>query len=205
MDPLRSSNRAVTLPPLRFTSPDPGNAGVDLTDPQSWNAHAYASNRPLTDTDPSGLQNCPAPCISYNPRSGQPGGPLRVQTLASPGLPTKTVRLVHLVGFGKQVTSYIVSGLNYFFNGDRGTEATNTLRWYLRPSTQRLQAGANILPILSMAAVPFNGGTEKQNWEVYCWARYAEFNSSQLALTQKSMWLAIVRQEQQKNFRTFTI
>ena len=51
----------------RFTSPDPDNAGVDLSDPQSWNGYAYVSNRPLTDTDPSGLQSCPGSCASYNP------------------------------------------------------------------------------------------------------------------------------------------
>ena len=38
----------------RFTSPDPGNAGAGLGDPQSWNGYAYVSGNPLTFTDPSG-------------------------------------------------------------------------------------------------------------------------------------------------------
>jgi RHS repeat-associated protein len=36
----------------RFHSPDPENAGVDLTNPQSWNAYAYVNNSPLSNNDP---------------------------------------------------------------------------------------------------------------------------------------------------------
>jgi RHS repeat-associated protein len=39
----------------RFISPDPGSAGANLADPQSWNGYAYVSNNPLTFTDPSGM------------------------------------------------------------------------------------------------------------------------------------------------------
>jgi len=38
----------------RFTSVDPENAGADPSDPQSWNAYAYARNNPLKYTDPDG-------------------------------------------------------------------------------------------------------------------------------------------------------
>jgi len=38
----------------RFTSSDPGHAGGDPEDPQSWNAYAYARNNPLKFTDPTG-------------------------------------------------------------------------------------------------------------------------------------------------------
>jgi RHS repeat-associated protein len=40
----------------RFTSPDPANAGADITNPQSWNAYSYVTNNPLALIDPSGLQ-----------------------------------------------------------------------------------------------------------------------------------------------------
>jgi hypothetical protein len=39
----------------RFNSPDPGNAGADLTNPQSWNGYGYVWGNPLNATDPSGM------------------------------------------------------------------------------------------------------------------------------------------------------
>jgi RHS repeat-associated protein len=39
----------------RFNSPDPGNAGANLFNPQSWNAYSYVANNPLTRVDPSGM------------------------------------------------------------------------------------------------------------------------------------------------------
>jgi RHS repeat-associated protein len=44
----------------RFMSPDPGNAGADYSDPQSWNAYAYVGNEPMNETDPDGMDPCPS-------------------------------------------------------------------------------------------------------------------------------------------------
>ncbi|HVB57031.1 MAG TPA: RHS repeat-associated core domain-containing protein [Candidatus Acidoferrales bacterium] len=49
----------------RFMSPDPGNAGADPANPQSWNMYSYVMNNPLTLTDPTGM--------FYNPGVGDGG------------------------------------------------------------------------------------------------------------------------------------
>ena len=41
----------------RFMSPDPGNAGADITNPQSWNMYSYVLNNPLTNIDPTGMSS----------------------------------------------------------------------------------------------------------------------------------------------------
>ena len=40
----------------RFQSPDPGNAGADPANPQTWNGYVYVGNNPLSYIDPSGMQ-----------------------------------------------------------------------------------------------------------------------------------------------------
>ena len=40
---------------LRWLSPDPYNGSYHLSDPQSLNRYAYLTNRPMSATDPMGL------------------------------------------------------------------------------------------------------------------------------------------------------
>ena len=42
----------------RMLSPDPGNIGVDRTNPQTWNMYSYGLNNPLRVIDPTGLYVC---------------------------------------------------------------------------------------------------------------------------------------------------
>jgi RHS repeat-associated protein len=51
----------------RFLSPDPGNAGADLMNPQSWNGYAYVQDNPLNRTDPSGFCDVFVAGITMNP------------------------------------------------------------------------------------------------------------------------------------------
>ena len=42
----------------RFMSVDPGNAGADLGNPQSWNMYSYVGGNPMVYVDPDGLDPC---------------------------------------------------------------------------------------------------------------------------------------------------
>ena len=55
----------------RFISPDPENAGADLSVPQSWNAYSYVLNNPINAIDPDGLD-----CVYLDNNGGtNPTGP----------------------------------------------------------------------------------------------------------------------------------
>ena len=47
--------RYLSAAQQRFMSVDPGNAGADPMNPQSWNAYAYVNNNPMNATDPTGM------------------------------------------------------------------------------------------------------------------------------------------------------
>jgi RHS repeat-associated protein len=50
----------------RFLSMDPGNAGANPTDPQTWNGFGYVGNNPLVNTDPDGMGEYPDYCDIYS-------------------------------------------------------------------------------------------------------------------------------------------
>jgi len=54
--PYKILNRdgSVTEMMWDFAGVDPGNAGADPSNPQTWNGYAYVSNNPLTYTDQKG-------------------------------------------------------------------------------------------------------------------------------------------------------
>jgi RHS repeat-associated protein len=65
----------------RFMSADPGNAGANLFDPQSWNAYSYVGNNPLARIDPTGMSFVPCElpdsiaCVGNDPPGkGDSGG-----------------------------------------------------------------------------------------------------------------------------------
>ncbi|MCP2264875.1 RHS repeat-associated core domain-containing protein [Promicromonospora thailandica] len=47
---------------------------MDLSDPQQWNAYAYANNNPVTWSDPTGLKPIGAGHLGYDPRTQPNGG-----------------------------------------------------------------------------------------------------------------------------------
>src|SRR5690348_16245728 len=62
---LPSASREFNFRNYRWMTPDPDNAGADVSDSQSWNMYSYAGNNPTTDSDPSGLD-----CIHFSPSPG---------------------------------------------------------------------------------------------------------------------------------------
>ena len=95
--------RYLSAPAGRFLSPDPGSAGADLGDPQTWNGYAYVRNNPLALVDPSGMSEFGDgsggdPCLDdpfcgggdpfppiWNPSPPPPPPPVTVQEPFPPG------------------------------------------------------------------------------------------------------------------------
>lgn len=57
-----------------WLSPDPYSGSYDVSNPQSFNRYAYASNNPLVNTDPSGLLCYPQEVVWYGGCSNMFGG-----------------------------------------------------------------------------------------------------------------------------------
>jgi RHS repeat-associated protein len=76
----------------RFMSPDPGSAGADITNPQSWNAYSYASGNPLVLVDPSGIDSLDpgsgdGPCGDDPTCGGFPFPPIGIPSALAPPPP----------------------------------------------------------------------------------------------------------------------
>ncbi|MFD8690285.1 RHS repeat-associated core domain-containing protein [Streptomyces sp. NPDC059651] len=69
----------------RFLNPDPL---ISAGDPESWNAYAYASNSPVTLSDPSGL--CPADLCGIGTPYGDGSGRIITDGPVDPGGPNRT-------------------------------------------------------------------------------------------------------------------
>jgi RHS repeat-associated protein len=52
---IPSATREYNFRVYRWMTPDPDNAGGDVSDSQSWNMYSYAGDNPITNSDPSGL------------------------------------------------------------------------------------------------------------------------------------------------------
>ena len=62
---IPSATREYDFRDYRWMTPDPGNAGADVGDSQSWNMYSYVGDNPTTDSDPSGLD-----CIHFSASPG---------------------------------------------------------------------------------------------------------------------------------------
>jgi hypothetical protein len=67
-------------------SADPGNAGTDPMNPQSWNGYAYVNNSPLINVDPDGMDSFSWSNLP-NTGSGSGGGLSIGQGVSTPGIP----------------------------------------------------------------------------------------------------------------------
>jgi RHS repeat-associated protein len=55
-----AQHRDYNSNPYRWLTPDPiGEQAVKLDDPQTWNMYMYSHDNPVTDNDPTGLQEQP--------------------------------------------------------------------------------------------------------------------------------------------------
>ena len=92
-------------------SPEPGNAGADPTDPQSWNMYAYVGNNPTTLTDPDGLLSVvPSGCTTVSDNNAEGTSYVERPSLSD-------LDLFGGILSGLQITNTVVSTINQGLQG----------------------------------------------------------------------------------------